>query len=44
MFILLYSGLFTERTIPEEYRDACPGHRDYQPDYLEVAVEDTVQY
>lgn len=27
--VMLGLGLFPERTVPEEYWDACPGHRDY---------------
>lgn len=27
--VMLGLGLFPERTISEEYWDACPGHRDY---------------
>ena len=29
--VVLGLGLFPERTVPEHYWDACPGHRDYTP-------------
>jgi hypothetical protein len=27
--VVLGFGVFTERTVPGEQWDACPGHRDY---------------